>query len=68
MLRRRSKMPARPFQIDCNFGYAAGVNEMLVQSHMHKAGTPSTPDMRLIYAAEGRGGTHSALASKASVC
>jgi alpha-L-fucosidase 2 len=23
-----------PFQIDCNFGYAAGVNEMLVQSHM----------------------------------
>ncbi|HEX5790847.1 MAG TPA: glycoside hydrolase family 95 protein [Luteolibacter sp.] len=23
-----------PFQIDCNFGYAAGVNEMLLQSHM----------------------------------
>ncbi|MFT5122892.1 MAG: alpha-L-fucosidase 2 [Kiritimatiellia bacterium] len=23
-----------PFQIDCNFGYAAGVYEMLVQSHM----------------------------------
>jgi alpha-L-fucosidase 2 len=23
-----------PFQIDCNFGYAAGVNEMLVQSHL----------------------------------
>lgn len=23
-----------PFQIDCNFGYAAGVGEMLVQSHM----------------------------------
>jgi alpha-L-fucosidase 2 len=23
-----------PFQIDCNFGYAAGVSEMLVQSHM----------------------------------
>ena len=23
-----------PFQIDCNFGYAEGVNEMLVQSHM----------------------------------
>jgi alpha-L-fucosidase 2 len=23
-----------PFQIDCNFGYAAGVCEMLVQSHM----------------------------------
>jgi alpha-L-fucosidase 2 len=23
-----------PFQIDCNFGYPAGVNEMLVQSHM----------------------------------
>jgi len=23
-----------PFQIDCNFGFAAGVNEMLVQSHM----------------------------------
>jgi alpha-L-fucosidase 2 len=23
-----------PFQIDCNFGYAAGINEMLVQSHM----------------------------------
>lgn len=22
-----------PFQIDCNFGFAAGVNEMLVQSH-----------------------------------
>jgi alpha-L-fucosidase 2 len=22
-----------PFQIDCNFGYAAGVNEMLIQSH-----------------------------------
>jgi alpha-L-fucosidase 2 len=23
-----------PFQIDCNFGYAAGVSEMLVQSHL----------------------------------
>ena len=23
-----------PFQIDCNFGYPAGVNEMLVQSQM----------------------------------
>lgn len=23
-----------PFQIDCNFGYAAGVNDMLAQSHM----------------------------------
>jgi len=23
-----------PFQIDCNFGYAAGVGEMLAQSHM----------------------------------
>lgn len=23
-----------PFQIDCNFGYAAGVSEMLLQSHM----------------------------------
>jgi len=23
-----------PFQIDCNFGYPAGVNEMLAQSHM----------------------------------
>jgi alpha-L-fucosidase 2 len=23
-----------PFQIDCNFGYAAGVNEMLLQSHL----------------------------------
>jgi len=23
-----------PFQIDCNFGYAAGVNEMIVQSHL----------------------------------
>lgn len=23
-----------PFQIDCNFGYAAGVNEMIAQSHM----------------------------------
>jgi alpha-L-fucosidase 2 len=23
-----------PFQIDANFGYAAGINEMLVQSHM----------------------------------
>ena len=23
-----------PFQIDCNFGYPAGVNEMLVQSHL----------------------------------
>jgi hypothetical protein len=23
-----------PFQIDANFGYAAGVNEMLIQSHM----------------------------------
>jgi len=23
-----------PFQIDCNFGYPAGVHEMLVQSHM----------------------------------
>ncbi len=25
-----------PFQIDCNFGYVAGVNEMLVQSHLGK--------------------------------
>jgi alpha-L-fucosidase 2 len=25
-----------PFQIDANFGYAAGVNEMLAQSHMGK--------------------------------
>jgi len=24
-----------PFQIDCNFGFAAGVNEMLVQSHVN---------------------------------
>jgi alpha-L-fucosidase 2 len=23
-----------PFQIDCNFGYAAGINEMIMQSHM----------------------------------
>lgn len=23
-----------PFQIDCNFGYAAGVGEMLLQSHL----------------------------------
>jgi len=23
-----------PFQIDCNYGYVAGVNEMLVQSHL----------------------------------
>jgi alpha-L-fucosidase 2 len=23
-----------PFQIDCNFGFPVGVNEMLVQSHM----------------------------------
>jgi alpha-L-fucosidase 2 len=23
-----------PFQIDCNFGYAAGIGEMLAQSHM----------------------------------
>lgn len=23
-----------PFQIDCNFGYAAGINEMLLQSHL----------------------------------
>jgi len=41
-----------PFQIDCNFGYAAGVNEMLVQSHMHVASAPSpggTPDTRLVH-------------------
>lgn len=25
-----------PFQIDCNFGYLAGVNEMLMQSHLGK--------------------------------
>jgi alpha-L-fucosidase 2 len=24
----------KTFQIDCNFGYAAGVNELLIQSHM----------------------------------
>ena len=28
-----------PFQIDCNFGYAAGVNEMLAQSHLRAAGS-----------------------------
>jgi len=27
-----------PFQIDCNFGYAAGVGEMLVQSHLQVSG------------------------------
>jgi alpha-L-fucosidase 2 len=27
-----------PFQIDCNFGYAAGVCEMLLQSHMQAEG------------------------------
>jgi alpha-L-fucosidase 2 len=31
-----------PFQIDCNFGYAAGVNEMLVQSHLQESGVRSS--------------------------
>ena len=40
-----------PFQIDCNFGYAAGVCEMLLQSHMQREGKsyivellPALPD------------------------
>lgn len=35
-----------PFQIDCNFGYAAGVNEMLVQSHLtvKKVSNTQTPE------------------------
>jgi alpha-L-fucosidase 2 len=32
-----------PFQIDCNFGYPAGVNEMLVQSHLTVGKYPNTP-------------------------
>ena len=32
-----------PFQIDANFGYAAGVSEMLVQSHIEDKAEPGNP-------------------------
>ncbi|MDT8390443.1 MAG: glycoside hydrolase family 95 protein [Lentisphaeria bacterium] len=41
-----------PFQIDCNFGYAAGVGEMLAQSHLRWAKYPSTQQPKDLRKAE----------------